>query len=61
MSWYATEANAQAADAELLARYAQQGGPLLVLVERVKSREVVERRWVLKRPSTYDWRPPPEV
>jgi hypothetical protein len=44
---------------ERIEEFTAKEGPLVVMVERIEGQVAVEKELVVKRPSTYDWRPPP--
>jgi hypothetical protein len=57
--WFREASDADAKYDEIVAQYEGREGPLVVRVDRIEQREVVRTEWIVKRPSTYDWRPPP--
>jgi hypothetical protein len=55
---FRAEVDAQAKYDEIIRTFDSREGPLVILVERIEERHVVQTEWIVKRPSTYDWRPP---
>ena len=51
--WYASEQQAKAAYGQTVERERKASGPGIVKVERVEQRKVVEREFVVRRPSSY--------
>ena len=56
-SWFADTDQARTNYESLIARYEAMEGPLLIKIELIEANRVVAHHFVVKRPSTYDWRP----
>lgn len=57
--WHPDEESAKAEFEARVADFEGREGPLIMRVQRIEQRRVVDERYVVKNPSTYDWRPPP--